>query len=103
MQAMKMFIDTHDAGKDTFPASISPADLRGFYEQYKAACAEEGVISLQLNVGAAAGRAFCVTLVPNAEAVARAHEKVGLAYDSITEVRTLTPNVFDVPLAPAGA
>jgi len=38
-----------------------------------------------------AGRAFCFTMAPDAEAVRRAHERVGLPFDEIIEVMTATP------------
>jgi hypothetical protein len=47
------------------------------------------------------GRAFCYNLAPDADAVRRAHERVGLPFDSITEVTTMTPG--DMLLASAEA
>ena len=40
------------------------------------------------------GRAFCLNMAPSADAVKRVHDKVGLAYDTITEVKTISP--FDL-------
>lgn len=91
MQKMKFFIDTHDETSDTFPAGISEEDFAGFYEAYEAACAEEGVVSLRIHVGFDEGRAFCLNMAPDAEAVRRVHEKVGLPFETITEVTTVTP------------
>lgn len=88
---MKMFIDTHDAANGSFPAGISKVDFASFYESYLAACREEGVISMQVNVGFGDGRAFCVSLARDAEAVRRAHERVGLSFDTITEVEVTSP------------
>ena len=91
MQKMKFFIDTHDQSTSTFPAEISQSDFAGFYEKYQAACAEEGVVSLRIHVGFDEGRAFCFNMAPNAEAVRRVHEKVGLPFEAISEVTTVTP------------
>ena len=88
---MKVFLDTHDARHGTFPAGISPEAFAGFHAQYEAACRAEGVVSLRIHVGFADGRAFCLTLAPDAEAVARVHARVGLPYDEITEVVTSAP------------
>lgn len=91
MQKMKLFIDTHDRAKGTFPEDISTKEFGEFYAKYQAACREEGVVQLRAHVGFEEGRAFCFNLAPNVEAVRRAHEKAGLPYDSITEVQVATP------------
>jgi hypothetical protein len=91
MQQMRFFIDTHDRVTGTFPEQLSVDDFKGFYAQYEAACQEEGVVPLSTHVGFADGRAFCLNLAPDAEAVRRVHQKVGLPYDSITEVTSATP------------
>ena len=65
--------------------------MEGFYKKYEAACAEEGVISLRIHVGFEDGKAFCFNMAPNVEAVKRVHDKVGLPYETITEVNTITP------------
>jgi len=91
MQRMKFFIDTHDAHNHTFPAGISPEDFAGFYAKFEAACRAEGVVSLRAHVGFDKGRAFCLTMAPDADAVRRAHERVGLPFDDITEVLMSTP------------
>lgn len=91
MTAMRFFVDTHDARTGTFPAAIGAEALQRFYADYEAACHAEGAVSLRLHVGLPEGRAFCFTMAPDAETVRRAHERVGLPFDSITEVRTLTP------------
>jgi len=92
MRKMRYFVDTHDSEKGTFPAGISKEAFAGFYEKYQAACAAEGVVSLRIHVGLNDGRAFCVTMAPDAEAVRRAHERVGLPFDSITEISTASPD-----------
>lgn len=91
MQPMKFFIDTHDAAKGTFPAGIAKEQFAAFYTEYEAACREEGAISLRVHAGFGDGRAYCFTMAPDADAVRRAHHRVGLAFDSITEVVTSTP------------
>ncbi|MDZ4382298.1 MAG: DUF4242 domain-containing protein [Parvibaculum sp.] len=91
MQKMKFFIDTHNATNGIFPAGISKEDFAGFYDAYEAACVEEGVVSLRIHVGFDEGRAFCLNMAPDADTVRRVHEKVGLPFDMITEVTTVTP------------
>ncbi|XOB61274.1 nickel-binding protein [Campylobacterota bacterium DY0563] len=88
---MKFFIDTHDKEKGTFPAEITPKQMEGFYKKYEAACEEEGVVSLRIHVGFEDGKAYCFNMAPNAKAVENVHIKVGLPFDSITEVSTITP------------
>ena len=91
MQAMRFFLDTHDRSRGSFPAELSPADFEAFYGQYEQACYAEGVIPLRTHLSYADGRAFCLNMAPDAEAVRRAHARVGLPFDSITEVTTATP------------
>ncbi|XPV69642.1 MAG: nickel-binding protein [Halarcobacter sp.] len=88
---MKLFIDTHDKNKGTFPAEITPKQMEGFYKKYETACEEEGVVSLRIHVGFKDGKAYCFNMAPNAKAVENVHTKVGLPFDSITEVTTITP------------
>ena len=91
MKKMKLFVDTHDAQNGTFPAGISAEDFRGFMQKYEEACAAEGVVILRTHVGLEEGRAFCFNMATSAEAVRRAHERVGLPFDTITEVNTVQP------------
>lgn len=91
MQPMRFYIDTHDRLTGTFPEALSAQDFEGFYAQYEAVCFEEGVVPLRTHVGLAEGRAFCFNMAPDAEAVRRVHERLGLPFDSITEVTTATP------------
>lgn len=91
MTPMKFFIDTHDVRHGTFPAGIDAGAFAGFHAAYDEACRAEGVVSLRIHVGLAEGRAFCFTMAPDAEAVRRAHARVGLGFDEITEVQTSTP------------
>lgn len=83
---MKMFIDIHDRANGTLPEGLTAEQLEAVYKQYAEACQLEGVTSLRAHAGLEEGRVFCVSLAPDAEAVRRAHERVGLVYDSITEV-----------------
>ncbi|HEY9079537.1 DUF4242 domain-containing protein [Magnetovibrio sp.] len=100
MNTMRFFVDTHDTQNGTFPESLNEEQFEQFFAQYKVACQEEGVVLLQVNVGLEDGRAFCMTMAPNAEAVRRSHERVGLPYASITEVKTATPGtIFFKPQA----
>jgi len=91
MQALRFFMDTHDRNRDSFPAQLSEAQFEAFFAQYEQACQAEGVVPLRIHLGLAEGRAFCFTMAPDAAAVRRAHERVGLPFDSITEVTTATP------------
>ncbi len=91
---MKTFIDTHDKANGTFPEGISETDFKGFYEKYLEACKAEGVTSLRAHVGLDEGRAFCFSLAADADAVKRAHDRVGMPYDAITEVTDLS--AFDM-------
>jgi hypothetical protein len=91
MEKMKFFIDTHDRDKGTFPQGLTADQFGDFYEKYKEACDREGVIQLRAHVGLDDGRAYCFNLATSAEAVKRAHDAVGLPFDSITEVDVVTP------------
>ncbi len=91
MQKMKFFVDTHDVTKETFPKGITKQQFEGFFQSYEEACQEENVIILRVHVAYEEGRAFCFTMAPDAEAVKKAHERVGLPFDSIAEVETATP------------
>lgn len=91
MQPMRYFLDTHDRARGTFPAQLSPEEFEVFFAQYETACQAEDVIPLRTHVGFAEGRAFCLNLAPDAESVRRAHERVGLPYDDISEITTATP------------
>jgi hypothetical protein len=90
MEGMKYFIDTHDKQNQTFPDGITEDQLNDFYKVYEEACKEEGVISLKIHAGLQEGRAFCLNMAPSAEAVKKVHEKVGLPFDTITEVKSIS-------------
>jgi hypothetical protein len=96
---LKCFLDTHDVRRGTFPPGLSPADFTAFFAEYEKACRAEGVIVLRTHVGLGEGRGFCLTLAPDAEAVRRAHERVGLPFDEITEVVTAGPGDLAVAAA----
>ncbi len=89
--SLKFFVDTHDVRHGTFPAGISGEDFAGFHAKYEEACRAEGVVSVRIHVGLGEGRAYCLTMAENAEAVRRAHERVGLPFDEITEVVSSAP------------
>ena len=91
MKKMKLYIDTHNKAKGTFPENITKEQFAEFYAKYNAICEEEGVINLRVHVGIEDGRAYCFNMAPDMETVKRVHERAGLPYDSITEVLTTTP------------
>ncbi len=91
MQRMKFFIDTHDRNNGTFPESISKAELGQFLAKYEKACREEGVVMVRVHAGLEDGVAYCLNMAPDADAVKRAHAKVGLPFDRITEVSMSSP------------
>jgi hypothetical protein len=91
MQPMRYFIDTHDRKLKTFPERLTPEEFEGFFALFEKACYAEGVVPIRLHVGYEDGRAFCLTMAPDADAVRRAHERVGLPFDSITEVAMASP------------
>jgi hypothetical protein len=100
MDALKFFMDTHDREHGSFPAGLTEAQFAGFFPQYQEACRQEGVVVVDINVGLADGRAFCLTMAPDSEAVRRAHQRVGLPFDAITEVRSVSPgDLFTAPPA----
>jgi hypothetical protein len=91
MQKMKLFVDTHDKRNGTFPQTIGKDAFADVYRNYAKACEEEGVVIVNTMVSAADGRMYCVNLAPNADAIRRAHEKIGLAFDAISEVTAAAP------------
>lgn len=91
MQKMRLFIDTHDKATGTFPESIGKDDFTGVYKAYADACRDEGVVIVNTMLSAGDGRMFCVNLAPDADAIRRAHDRVGLTFDTITEVTTASP------------
>ena len=91
MKSLRFFLDTHDTTRSTFPAGFTAEQFAAFYPSYEAACYEEGVVPIRVHIGYGEGRAFCLTMAPDADAVRRAHDRAGLPFDSITEVKLATP------------
>lgn len=91
MSNLRLFIDTHDKANQSFPDGLTPAAFEPVFEQYEAACRAEGVILVRVHLGYQDGRAFCLTMAPDADAVRRAHARIGLPIDTITEVQTASP------------
>lgn len=91
MKPMRFFLDTHDRTAKTFPEKLSPDEFEQFFALYEKACYEESVVPIRTHVSFEGGRAFCLNMATDAEAVRRAHERVGLPFDSIVEVTTATP------------
>jgi hypothetical protein len=87
---MKYFIDTHDATKGSWPTEVSEAEFVELYAGFEAACESEGGADMGAHVNVAERKAYCFTKGPDAEAIRRAHEKLGFPFDSITEVRRVT-------------
>ncbi len=91
MKPLRYFLDTHDRNSGTFPGKLTREEFEVFFGQYQQACMAEGVVPIKLHLSYDEGRAFCLNLAEDADAVRRAHERVGLPFDGITEVTTATP------------
>lgn len=88
---MKYFIDTHDRTKGSWPeAEVTEAEFIEIYSQFEKACEDEGGADLGAHVNVAEGKAYCFTKGPDADAIRRAHDRLGFPFDSITEVRRVT-------------
>ena len=87
---MKYFIDTHDRTKGSWPREVTAAEFIEIYSGFEEACEEVGGADLGAHVNIAESKAYCFTKGPDAEAIRRAHEKIGFPFDSITEVRRVT-------------
>ena len=87
---MKYFIDTHDKSKGSWPKQVTESEFVQLYSRFEAACEEQGGTDLGAHVNVAECKAYCFTKGPDAEAIRRAHEKLGFPFDSITEVRRVT-------------
>ena len=87
---MKYFIDTHDRTKGSWPREVTGAEFIEIYSGFEKACEEVGGADLGAHVNIAEAKAYCFTKGPDAEAIRRAHEKIGFPFDSITEVRRVT-------------
>ncbi|MFD2180686.1 DUF4242 domain-containing protein [Rhodoplanes azumiensis] len=91
MRPLRLFIDTHDKRTETFPDGLTREQFAAFFSTFESACRDEGVVILRSHVGLGDGRAFCLTMAPDADAVRRAHDRVGLPFDDITEVEIADP------------
>jgi Protein of unknown function (DUF4242) len=101
---MKYFMDTHDRTKGSWPKDdVSETEFLRIYGQFGEAVAEQGGHDLGAHVNVKAGRAFCFTYGPDADAIRRAHEKLHFPYDSITEVRRVTGVDLRPPTDPTKA
>jgi len=87
---MKYFIDTHDRTKGSWPREVTGAEFIEIYSGFEKACEDVGGADLGAHVNIAESKAYCFTKGPDAEAIRRAHEKLGFPFDSITEVRRVT-------------
>ena len=88
---MKYFIDTHDRTKNSFPAEeVSQEQFLAIYSDMDEALLSEGGFVSGAHVNLAEGKAFCHTAAADEAAVAAAHDKIGLPYDSITEVHRVS-------------
>jgi hypothetical protein len=88
---VKYFIDTHDRTKGSFPPEeLSEQQFLDQFDALEAACPDHGVAAHAAHINLKEGKAFCFMAGPDAEAIRRAHEAVGLRFDSITEVKRVT-------------
>ena len=88
---MKYFIDTHDRAKGSYPEqALSAEEFVELYSGFDEACEKEGGVGLGAHVNLEEGKAICFTTGPDAEAIRRAHEAIGMPFDSITEVKRVT-------------
>jgi hypothetical protein len=88
---LKFYMDEHQREFDSFPKEqITDEEFAEVYKDFEKACEEEGVVPMGSHVNCHHGRAYCLIAAPNEEAVRRAHEKVGLPYNKITEIKRLT-------------
>jgi hypothetical protein len=88
---LKFFMDEHQREFDSFPKEkISDEQFAEVYKGFEKSCAEEGIVPMGSHVNCGVGRAYCLIAAPDEEAVHRAHAKVGLPYNKITEIKRLT-------------
>jgi hypothetical protein len=88
---VKYFIDTHDRTRNSFPAEeASQEQFLAIYSGMDEALLSEGGFLSGAHVNLAEGKAFCHTAAADQAAVAAAHEKIGLPYDSITQVHRVS-------------
>ena len=88
---MKYFIDTHDRAKGSFPAGeVTQDQFLAVYNGFEAALHAEGGFATGAHLNLAEGKAYCLTCADSEEALFAAHEKVGLPYDSVTQVQRVS-------------
>ena len=88
---MKFFMDEHQREFDSFPKdAVTDAQFAETYKTFEKACEEEGVLPMGSHVNCQHGRAYCLIAAPDEHAVRRAHEKVGLPFNKITEIKRIT-------------
>ncbi len=90
---MPFFMDTHDKSKGSFPNEpMSEAEfLANFEALLEAAAVQCDVTAHGAHISLPDGRAFCLMHGPDADAVRKAHEAIDFPFDSITEVKRVTP------------
>jgi len=97
---MKYFMDTHDKAKGSFPGDeLSEEQFLAQFAALEEAAVKLGVFGHAAHVNLEQGKAFCFMSGPDEESIRKAHEAIGLPYDSITEVRRVTG--ADMRAAPA--
>ena len=88
---MNYFIDTHDRTKNSFPTEdVTQEQFLAISNEMEEALLSEGGFLTGAHVNLAEGKAFCHTAAADEAAVAAAHDKIGLPYDSITQVHRVT-------------
>jgi hypothetical protein len=88
---MRCFIDTHDRSKNSFPPEeVTLEQFLEIYAGMDAALIAEGGFAVDAHVNLPDAKAFCRTRANDEAAVAAAHEKIGLPYDSITVVQRVS-------------
>jgi hypothetical protein len=88
---VKYFIDTHDKTKGSFPQKeLSEEQFFAQFASLEKAAEKLGVFGHAAHVNLKDGKAFCFMSGPDEESIRKAHEAIGVPYDSITEVRRVT-------------
>jgi len=89
--AMKYFIDTHDRAKGSFPAEqVTAEQFEALYGQLDSALQAAGGLALGAHINLGEGKVFCLTAGADEAGISAAHDKIGLRYDSITEVHRVS-------------
>jgi hypothetical protein len=88
---VQYFIDTHDRSKGSFPAeAVTREEFLATYSGFDAALEEEGGFATGAHLNLSEGKAFCLTCASDVSVVAAAHEKIGMPYDSITQIQRVS-------------